>query len=138
MPKIIIERSGSEFYTAHSGLRLVGLLINGHTGLCNRVNRLPGNPSASQADVLKSYLRLLCLGKGDFEAVAGVRRDDWFKAALDLRKVPSKETLRQRFDYLAHPFDKAVQFASIEMLRAIHAPVTALLSGHVPCQMESA
>jgi len=136
MPKIIIEKSDSEFYTAHSGLRLVGLMINEHSQLCRRINLLPGNPSASHADAIRSYLGLLCTGKGDFEAVAGVRHDDWFKAALGIRKVPSKETLRQRFDRLAHPFDEAVQFASIEMLKTVQAPVTALSTGHVPLDMD--
>jgi len=136
MPKIIIERSDSEFYTAHSGLRLVGLLINGHTDLCRKADMLPGNPSVSHADVLKSYLGLLCMGKGDFEAVDGVRRDDWFKAALDLRRVPSKETLRQRFDRLAGPFDQAVQAASIQMLKSARAPLTALSTGHVPLDID--
>jgi hypothetical protein len=136
MPKIIIEQSDTEFYTAHSGLTLVGLLINEHTELCRRVNLLPGHPSVCHADALKSYLGLLCTGKGDFEAVAGVRQDDWFKVALNLRKVPSKETLRQRFDQLAGPFDLAVQSASIQMLKTVRAPVTALSTGHVPLDMD--
>ncbi|MDI6798108.1 MAG: IS1380 family transposase [Desulfatibacillaceae bacterium] len=136
MPKIIIEKSDSEFYTAYSGLQLVGILLNGHSGLCRRVNLLPGNPSASHSDVLKSYLGLLCIGKGDFEAVAGVRQDDWFKAALSIRRVPSKETMRQRFDGLAQAFDKAAQDASIEMLKSVRAFVTALSTGHVPLDID--
>jgi hypothetical protein len=92
MRKIVIEKSDTEFYTAHSGLTLVGVLINRHSELCRRLDRLPGTPSVSHADVVKSYLGLLCVGKSDFEAVLGVQRDDWFKAALDIRKVPSKET----------------------------------------------
>ena len=70
MQKISIERSESEFYTAHSGLSLVGLLINRHTDLCRRADlAVAGTPSVSHSDVLKSYLGLLCMGKSDFEAI---------------------------------------------------------------------
>jgi len=63
MQKISIERSESEFYTAHSGLSLVGLLINRHTDLCRRADlTVAGTPSVSHSDVLKSYLGLLCVG----------------------------------------------------------------------------
>lgn len=136
MQKIIFEKSDSELYTAHSGLVLVGLLINEYTELCRRLTRLPGNPSVSHEDVVKGYLGLLCTGKGDFEAMDGVRGDDWFKGALGLKRIPSKETLRQRFDRLATPFDQAVQEASMEMLTSVQAPVTRLSTGHVPLDMD--
>lgn len=136
MAKIIIERSDREFYTAHAGLELVGLLINEHTRLCRRVNLLPGSPSVCHADVLKTYIALVCLGKGDFEAVDGVRGDDWFMSALGLKKLPSKETVRQRLDRHAGPFDQAVQAASIRMLKTAQAPVTPLSTGHVPLDID--
>ncbi len=136
MQKIIVEKSNSEMYTAHSGLNLVGLLINEHTSLCPKVNLLPGDPIASHADVIKSYLGLLCMGKGDFEAIAGVRKDGWFKTALDVKKVPSKETLRQRFDRHASSFNEAVQAASIEMLKIVKAQISALSTGHVPLDID--
>ena len=136
MRKIVIEKSDTEFYTAHSGLTLVGLLINGHTELCRRLDRLPGTPSVSHADVVKSYLGLLCVGKSDFEAVAGVQRDDWFKAALDIGKVPSKETLRQRFDKHADLFARIARSSAIEMLQTVEAPVTPLSTGHVPLDID--
>jgi len=137
MQKITIERSETEFYTAHSGLSLAGLLVNHHTELCRRVDlAVAGTPSVSHSDVLKSYLGLLCIGKSDFEAVAGMRRDDWFKAALDIRKVPSKETLRQRFDKHAQVLQDIVNESSIEMLKAVKAPVTEGSMGHVPLDMD--
>ena len=87
MQKITIERSETEFYTPHSGLSLAGLLVNQHTELCRKVDlAVPGMPSVSHSDVLKSYLGHLCIGKSDFEAVAGMRHNDWFKAALHIRK----------------------------------------------------
>jgi hypothetical protein len=136
MQKILVEQSETEFYTAHAGLKLIGLLVNDYTDLCRRANLLPGNPGVSHADVLKTYLGLLCTGKNDFEAADGVRGDEWFTAALGLDRTPSKETLRQRFDRLAQPLARAVQEASVEMLKNTRAPVTALSAGHVPLDID--
>lgn len=62
----------------------------------------------SYAAVLKSYIGLLCLGTSDFEAVRGMREDDYFHTAMGIGAVPSTETLRQRLDghaeaFLGHP-----------------------------------
>jgi hypothetical protein len=50
------------------------------------------------SDIFKSYLGLLCLGKNDFDAIEGQRKDAFFTRALGLRAVPSSPTLRQRMD----------------------------------------
>ena len=136
MEKIIFEKSDTEFYTAQSGLALVGLLINEYTDLRRKLNRLPGDPSVKHADVVTSYLGLLCNGKGYFEAMDTVRGDDWFKRALGLKRIPSKETLRQRFDRMAPSFDEAVQESSVEMLEAVGAPLSAVSTGHIPLDMD--
>ena len=52
----------------------------------------------ANSDILKSYLGLLCLGKNDFDAIEGQRKDAFFVRALGLRAVPSSPTLRQRMD----------------------------------------
>lgn len=52
----------------------------------------------TNSDILKSYLGLLCLGKNDFDAIEGQRKDRFFARALGLRAVPSSPTLRQRLD----------------------------------------
>jgi hypothetical protein len=90
----------------------------------------------SHADVVKTYLGLLCLGKSDFEAAEGVAGDDWFKEALDIQKVPSQETLRQRFDRQAKAFERLAEAANIELLKRTHVPVTALPTGHVPLDLD--
>ncbi len=94
---------------------------------------LRGIPSVSHADAVRSCLGLLCIGKSDFEAVAGVRRDDWFKAALSIRKVPSRESLRWRFVKNAAVLEPLVQSVFTEsFLQAVEAPITAVSPGHVP------
>lgn len=52
----------------------------------------------ANSDIIKSYLGLLCLGKNDFDAIEGQRKDAFFARALGLRAVPSSPTLRQRMD----------------------------------------
>ena len=41
---------------------------------------------------------LLCLGKPDFDAIKPFRADPFFRHALNMNKVPSEVTLRQRLD----------------------------------------
>jgi hypothetical protein len=137
MKKIIIEQSDTELYTGHSGLGLIGLLLNEHTTLVRRASQsVPGNPSVSNDDVLKSYIGLLALGKSDFEAVTGVRQDEWFKSSLGIGKVPSAETLRQRLDRFAPEFEKAAGHSLTELLKNTGAPITATVSGHVPLDID--
>jgi len=137
MTRFTIEQSDTELHTSHSGLGLVGLLLNEHTSLGRRAEQaVYGSPSISHADVLRSYVGLLAVGKSDFEAITGVKADPWFKTALGLRKVPSAETLRQRLDRHAGAFEKIVPKSSLELLQNTNAPVTALASGHVPLDLD--
>ncbi len=137
MKKIVIEQSSKAFYSSHSGLALVGNLINGYTSLCDRLEKeVPGQPRISRGDVVKAYVGLLCLGKSDFEAVKGAVGDDWFKEALGLQRVPSEETLRQRFDRYAEPFERLVGQCSTELLERAEVPVTPLATGHVALDLD--
>jgi hypothetical protein len=137
MKKITIEQSDTELYTSHSGLSLIGLLLNEHTTLVRRASQsVPGNPSVSNDDILKSYIGLLAVGKSDFEAVSGVRQDEWFKTSLGIGKVPSAETLRQRLDRFAPAFEKATGDSLTELLKNSGAPITATIFGHVPLDID--
>jgi hypothetical protein len=137
MKRFYVEQSESEHYTSHSGLGLVGMLLNDHTSLCRRAEQAAyGSPSVSHADVIRTYIGLLSIGKSDFEAVSGAKADPWFKTALGIRKVPSAETLRQRLDRHAGEFAKVVPESSIELLKSTRAPVTPLASGHVVLDLD--
>ncbi len=102
MKRLIIEQSDDEFYTSHSGLALAGACINRHSDLGRQVGRLSrGGGQIADIDILRSYLGLLCLGKSDFQAITGMRDDDFFQQALGIGRVPSTERLRQRLDEAA-------------------------------------
>ena len=78
--KIQFVRSKELILTTHAGLATVGALL-AHTKLTKRLNHSVikefENPIHSHSDVMKSYLGLLCQGKGDFEQA------DWNRILLE-------------------------------------------------------
>ena len=132
MRRFIIEQSDAEF-TSHSGLALVGVALNSHSGLPEAVDReVPLRHGISHGDVLRSYVGLLCQGKSDFEAVSTVREDRFFTEALGISTLPSEVTLRQRFDDRADAFLPLVAEGAVGFLRDVGVKPTALKTGHVP------
>jgi len=75
-PVEFIIKEGDEKLTSHSGLALIGALLN-RTGLAQRVDSivLPGceEPKISHSDILKSFLGLLCMAKPDYDAIEEFR-----------------------------------------------------------------
>lgn len=99
--KIEFEQS-NEYLTTHAGLTIIGALIS-KTQLHQRVNQthlpeIKTSPDISNADVLSSYIGLLCQGKSDFDQIEPFRTDAAFSISLQLHDVPSSPTLRQRMD----------------------------------------
>jgi hypothetical protein len=82
----------------HAGLALVGKYLK-RININSLVDpAFSVRSGIANSDILKSYLGLLCLGKNDFDAIEGQRKDAFFARALGLRAVPSSPTLRQRMD----------------------------------------
>lgn len=132
MRRFIIEQSDADF-TSHSGLALVGMALNRHSGLPKALDRKVGlRHGIAHSDVLCSYIGLFSLGKSDFEAVENVRDDDFFAEALGITTVPSAVTLRQRLDERAAAFLPLVEAASVDFLLSVDVTPTALDTGHVP------
>lgn len=101
MIKFKIEET-DEKLTPHAGLGIVGMLLS-KTNLKTRLDQLPvpgvkTKPDASNSDVAKSYLGLLCQGKSDFEMIEEFRKEPFYKYALDIEHIPSCSTLRQRLN----------------------------------------
>jgi len=133
MKRFILEQSNKKFYTSHSGLSLVGLCVNRYTSLPTKARKaLPvtkGSNGIGLDDILRSYLGLLTLGQSDYEAVTNRREDDYFKKSLGIQKVPSAETLRQRFDELAKPLRHLADACSVEFLKEAQGVITPLDTG---------
>lgn len=133
MKRFIIEQSDTEFFTTHSGLALVGLCINRFAQLSSRIRSvLPKINGISHADVLRSYIGLLCIGKSDYEAITAKKEDVFFKSSLNIKQVPSAETLRQRLDEIAPLVLTVINLCAVEFLKKAKAMITPLDTGHVP------
>lgn len=79
--------------SGQAGLALIGKYLQRIN-----LNSLVDPTFPVRSDILKSYLGLLCMGKNDFDAIEGQRKDAFFTRALGLRATPSSATLRQRLD----------------------------------------
>jgi len=97
--------------------------------------------SIANSDILKSYLGLLCLGKNDFDAIEGQRKDAFFARALDLRAAPSSPTLRQRMDtHAASWFDVAEEInAAVLGMKISGKPIDfgVLPCGYMPLDVDT-
>jgi len=136
LKRFIIEQSGKEFYTSHSGLALIGLSVNRYSALPAAARKAfpvtKGTNGIGIDDILRSYLGMLSLGQTDYEAVTNKKNDDYFKHSLGINRVPSAETLRQRFDELSEKLLPLVDTSSTEFLKNSKALLTPLKTGHVP------
>ena len=138
MQRFQIEISKDETYTSHSVVALVGMAVNRFTKL------VPGLTKAAplqkggipHADVIRSYLGVLSLGKTDYQAVMQHQVDAYFKKSLGLARVPSEPTLRQRFDEHAEAFIAPVSWASVEFLQNAKVLFSPLKTGHVPLDID--
>lgn len=138
MRKFIIEQSNNEFYTSHSGLALIGLCINRYSDLPRQIAKrmTKGQDKISHADIVRSMVGLLCLGKSDFEAISAMRDDNYFKQSLGISNVASSERLRQRLDENAQTMLPVIEDCSVTMLKNGKVPITALDIGYVPLDMD--
>jgi len=68
LKRFIIEQSGKEFYTSHSGLALIGLRVNRHSELPATARKafpvIKGTNGIGLDDILCSYLGMLSLEQG--------------------------------------------------------------------------
>jgi hypothetical protein len=137
MKRIILEQSSEEFYTSHSGLVLAGACINRYSNLGRHVGRVvKGSDHIAEIDILRSYLGLLFLGKSDYQAIAAMREDDYFKQALGIGRMPSVERLRQRLDEAGAELIPVINQSSRTMLKRLKAPITSYRSGFVPLDVD--
>ena len=133
MRRFIITESEADL-TSHAGLGLIGLALNERTDLAIDAEAVSSlrSDAMPHANMLSSYVALLCLGKSDFEAINGFREDAYFAEALGLDRVPSEGILRQRMDAHAADYKRIIEDAAIEFLRRSGARLTALDNGLMP------
>jgi len=115
-----IIKEGDENLTSHSGLALIGALLN-RTELGARVDStiLPGckAPKIPHGDIVKSMVGLLCMGKPDYDAIEAFRDVPFFGHSLGIGQCPASPTLRQRLDVVNGAFDQIVKEESAKLIR---------------------
>ena len=137
--KLIIEQ-GSEKINSNGGLALVGAIL-ATLNLEDRVNtiKIDGmrNPIISNADVLRSYIGLLTMGRTTYEEIELYRNDRYFRDVLGINQVPSSSILRQRLDCSKGKFDSVIKEINLQLLMT--CPITPLqteLGVYVPLDMD--
>ena len=127
--KFTIEQ-GSEKINSSGGLALAGAIL-GKLDLDQRVNgtKIDGIkiPKISNADVIRSYIGLLTLGRTSYEEIELYRNDDYFRDALGIKQVPSSGILRQRLDGANGRFDSILKEFNISLLH--HSTITSIKGG---------
>lgn len=95
-------QQGREEINSNGGNILIGALLRLNSW--EKTNRMQTkrikHGEVSHGDILKIAAALLALGRNDFADVELFRKDPLFKEALNLRKIPSAATLRQRLNDL--------------------------------------
>jgi len=144
--KIQFVQTKELILTTHAGLATVGALLS-HTKLTRRLNQSVvkemESPYHSHSDVVKSYIGLLCQGKSDFDHIEPFREDDAFPVCMQVNKVPSSPTLRQRLDAAAASekanWNRILLEESADLLHRIDAPLTGIAAGgnvYVPLDLD--
>jgi hypothetical protein len=127
-------KNGNEALTSHSGLALIGALLNQRTHLKERLNTvtLSGcvSPKITHADMVFSMLGLISLAKPDYDAIEPFRADDFFKNSLSLEACPSSPALRQRLDLVHGEFNPLIKEESARLLRNTARDITPILTAN--------
>lgn len=93
-----------EVIASNSGIAMAGFMLGSpeFTEILKPISKTDTDKDYKNIDILKSYLGLLSLGKVNYEDIDQFRNDPFFKSAIGLAQLPSKETLRQRINDLSY------------------------------------
>lgn len=111
---------------ATGGIAMVGALLNDNRGLAS-VDKLTTDRIKkgwiSNSGIIKSVVGLFTLGRSDFADISMFRDELSFRLALELERVPSEETLRQRLDLIAklNSQQTLLDYAMRDLLRKVES-----------------
>ena len=82
--------------------------------------------------IIKSVVGLFTLGRSDFADISMFRDELSFRLALELERVPSEETLRQRLDLIAklNSQQTLLDYAMRDLLRKVESFGTVKIGKH--------
>jgi hypothetical protein len=138
MPRFKIELT-DDFISSNSGLVFVGEALQ-HLGFDKGLSNLSCIKAMKKiptTDILRAYLGILCTGKNSFESIDDYKDDHYFRKALGLKYIPSKETLRQRLEELSLPeLESGLKTFNSKMLKRFGEFETALGTDMVPVDFD--
>ncbi|NCA78204.1 MAG: IS1380 family transposase [Alphaproteobacteria bacterium] len=108
-----------EILTSNSGLAVAGALLKS-LKIGSELNKIKvgiSEPDISNQDVFRSYIGLLVMGRTNYDDIKLFSDDDLFRIMLDIKRIPSSETLRQRFDGARGKFDAAIRSFNVCLLK---------------------
>lgn len=119
-----------------SGLTLAGLLLK-RTSLAKRLNetKLKDNaePHIKNSEIALAYIGLLCQGKSDYDFIREMDRDqDFYCTALDIKHIPSSETLRQRLDMVNGQWNEIIIEENANLLKQAKVHPTPASGEYIP------
>jgi len=106
--------------TSTAGLAFIGSQLaetkfeNHLRAFCPAVQRKDRIPDA---DIVRSMIGLICVGKPHFDAITEYRSEPFFTQALGLNRLPSAEILRQRIQALPEKAGHVFRDFTIRQLR---------------------
>jgi hypothetical protein len=109
---------GKEKINSIGGLALIGLLLE-RSGLKNEIQKTGAGSSREVkriSNVLSQAVGLISQGRTDYNDIELFRDDELFRDALEVEKVYSEASLRQRLDEYAGTYDEAIKRSSLSLL----------------------
>jgi hypothetical protein len=113
---------GNEEINSIGGICLVSSILNRIKSF-NSINnmKMPRTKKGliPHGDILKSMIGLYSLGKTDYADIELYRKDIVFKESLELKNVPSEESLRQRLDECGEVLNDEIRYDNLDLLKNI-------------------
>jgi len=107
--------------TSHAGLAFIGEKL-GEAKFARHMQTIgPANPRSDRipdADLAKTMVGLICVGKPYFDAAGEYTDDPYFPQVLGLQRLPSPEILRQRIEALPTEAGNAFRGFTTRLLAA--------------------
>lgn len=135
-------KEGSENLTSHSGLALMGALLN-QTELNPILSTLQLSgclePEISHKDIIYSMTGLLCLGKTNYEDIEQFRDQPFFSHSLGLDHCPASSTLRQRLDIFESNVGAIIKIESVKLVGKLCrelTPISTLTGELIPLDID--
>lgn len=107
--------------TSTAGLAFIGdqlaeqKFLNHIAAVCPQAKR---KDRMADADIVRSMIGLIALGKPHFDAITEYQGDSYFPQSLRLDRLPSAERLRQRIQALPEKMDDVFRDFTIRQLRS--------------------